>query len=310
MTKLSVIVPVYNAERFLSRCLDSLFSQGLGEDEMEIVCVDDGSTDDSLSVLQGYASSHPSVKVYSQSHSGLGMTRNIALKYVSGEIVTFCDADDYLIPNGLRYVLDHFWDDQVDVVCHGSTTLDERKLKHWTENNDVTGDTVFDGSGQDAYERSPKYFVWNTLIRRSYIEEHHLNFRSMIMTEDSYFMLELMMSNPRTRDVSSNIYRYTINKEQLTRQRDVDTMRMCIESYAQFIARLKHYGLAKVVRQQCVPFYSRILSAKLDKGDYLSVRKALQDLGLKSCPYALYAPMSWLFRQVFVPYILPHLSRG
>lgn len=310
MTKLSVIVPVYNAEPYLHRCIDSLLNQGLSEEEMEIICVDDGSTDDSLSVLQGYACSNPSVKVFSQSHSGLGMTRNIALKYVSGEIITFCDADDYLIPNGLRYVLDHFWDDLVDVVCYGSTTLDKKKLKHWKENNDVTGEVLFEGLGREAYERNPKYFVWNTLIRRSFMEEHQLNFRSMIMTEDSYFMLELMMANPRTRDVSSNIYRYTVNQGQLTRQRDGDTMRKCIESYARYIARLKHYGLSKVVRQQCVPFYSRILSAKLDKEEYNAVRKVLQDLDLKSYPYALYVPMSWLFRRVFVPHVLPRLSRG
>lgn len=307
---LSVIVPVYNAEKYLPRCLDSLLNQGLEEDEYEIICVDDGSTDGSLSLLMRYAERNACIKVLTQAHSGLGITRNTALDQTKGVIITFCDADDYLIPNGLRYLLDTFWDNQTDVLCHASTTIDYRKSKRWIENNDVSGSILYQGGGRRLYEQSPRYFVWNTLISRRFIMENQLRFNSMVMTEDSYFMLELMMKDPRTKDVSSNIYRYMVTQGQLTQQRDGALMRQCIDSYLLFIERLQHYGLDIVVRKQLVPFYSRVLSACLNKKEYDQLIKQLKMMSLHVSPYCFYYPMSWIHRKLFVSYILPHLSRG
>lgn len=307
---LSVIVPVYNAEKYLPRCLDSLLDQGLDEAEYEIICVDDGSTDGSLSLLMRYAERNACIKVLTQAHSGLGITRNTALDQTKGDIITFCDADDYLIPNGLRYLLDTFWDNQTDVLCHASTTIDYRKSKRWIENNDVSGSILYQGGGRRLYEQSPRYFVWNTLISRRFIMENQLRFNSMVMTEDSYFMLELMMKDPRTKDVSSNIYRYMVTQGQLTQQRDGALMRQCIDSYLLFIERLQHYGLDIVVRKQLVPFYSRVLSACLNKKEYDQLIKQLKMMSLHVCPYCFYYPMSWIHRKLFVSYILPHLSRG
>lgn len=307
---LSVIVPVYNAEKYLPRCLDSLLNQGLDEADYEIICVDDGSTDGSLSLLKRYTERCAHIKVFTQVHSGLGITRNNALDQTIGDIITFCDADDYLIPNGLRYLLDTFWDNQTDVLCHASTTIDYRKTKNWIENNDVSGSILYQGGGRGLYEQSPRYFVWNTLISRRFILENQLRFNSMVMTEDSYFMLELMMKDPRTKNVSSNIYRYMVTQGQLTQQRDGVLMRQCIDSYLLFIERLQYYGLDIVVRKQLVPFYSRILSAVLNKAEFRVLSGKLKSMDLPICPFLLYTMTSWLHRHLFVPYILPHISRG
>ena len=310
MVKLSVIVPVYNAENYLSRCLDSLLDQGLGEGEMEIICVDDGSTDGSLALLQRYADTYSAIKVFSQQNAGAGEARNIGLAHAEGDVLTFCDADDYLIQNGLRYILDRFWNDQIDVLCHASTTLDAKKLKTWKEENNLHGEVLFQGDGREVYERDPKYFVWNTLIRRSFLERHQLRFPSLRMTEDSCFLLELMMLRPRCIDISSNIYRYTVNEGQLTHRRDPEDMRRYMEDYLHFLTRLSDFGLKQVIEFQKRPFYSRALSASLNRSEYAVWSEKMSAINLYVPPYPCYLVGSLLFRKIFVPYILPCISRG
>lgn len=90
--KVSVCVPVYNASNYLSDCLDSLVNQSLMD--IEIICVDDGSTDNSLEVLQEYAQKHCNIKVVHQNNQGLGGARDTGLKYATGDFIGFLDADD------------------------------------------------------------------------------------------------------------------------------------------------------------------------------------------------------------------------
>lgn len=309
--KISVIVPVYNAEKYLKRCLNSLLNQGLTEGEIEVLCVDDGSTDGSGLILEEYAEMFPTViRIFSQTHVGQAEARNLGLEQARGEVVTFCDADDYLVPNGLGYVLQTFWHEGLDVLCHASTTLDAYRLKHWQEDNEVKGYVVKEGSGREIYESDPKYFVWNTLISRSYIDKIGLRFQPLTMTEDSCFMLEAMMGAKNAVDVSSNIYRYTVNDTQVTRRRDSELMRRSMEGYLVLLSMLRYYGLNGVVATQRIPFYSRVLSAQLDRTEYQHLVEVVRGLDLYAPPFWLYVLLSVLHRKLIVPYILPRLRRG
>ena len=90
MVKVSIIIPVYNAEKYLKRCLDSVLSQTLKD--IEIICVNDGSTDNSIQILKEYGSK---IKVINQENQGLSVARNTGLKEAKGEFVAFLDSDDY-----------------------------------------------------------------------------------------------------------------------------------------------------------------------------------------------------------------------
>lgn len=94
MAKVSIIVPVYNAQKYLSQCLDSLLNQTLKE--TEIICVDDGSADDSVDIINQYSSKDRRVKLIRQKNSYAGVARNNGLKQAAGEYVVFVDADDFL----------------------------------------------------------------------------------------------------------------------------------------------------------------------------------------------------------------------
>ncbi len=90
--KISVIIPVYNAEKYLRECLDSIVKQTL--QEIEIICIDDGSTDNSLAVLREYERKDERLKIIEQANSGAGVARNAGMKAARGEYLAFMDADD------------------------------------------------------------------------------------------------------------------------------------------------------------------------------------------------------------------------
>lgn len=101
----SVVVPAYNANRTIVRCLDSLIAQGSDEFPVEVVVVNDGSTDGTAEMLAAYADAHPNVRVVSVENGGPSKARNIGLSYATGRWVTFCDSDDWVDPGCYRDVV-------------------------------------------------------------------------------------------------------------------------------------------------------------------------------------------------------------
>lgn len=104
--KISVIVPVYNAARFLDDCISCLYHQGV--DDMEIILVNDGSIDESLSICRKYAEKDPRIQLYDKPNGGQSSARNLALRQAKGQYIAFLDSDDSLSPNTLSGVLHYF----------------------------------------------------------------------------------------------------------------------------------------------------------------------------------------------------------
>ncbi len=112
---ISIIVPVYNTEAFLERCLQSLLRQGLAEDEFEIILVNDGSTDGSLQICEKYSKIHDNIRIISQANGGIGAARNTGMSLARGEYVCFVDSDDDLSENGLSEMIT-YCDSEVDAI--------------------------------------------------------------------------------------------------------------------------------------------------------------------------------------------------
>jgi glycosyltransferase involved in cell wall biosynthesis len=98
--KLSFILPVYNVEKYLKNCLDSLYRQELSMDEFEVICVNDGSTDKSLDILEEYQRRYPNFRVKSIPNSGQSKARNVGIDMARGTYLEFVDSDDYLASGG------------------------------------------------------------------------------------------------------------------------------------------------------------------------------------------------------------------
>ena len=211
--KLSVIVPVYNVEKFLPRCLDSLLRQDMQIGEWEIICVNDGSPDGSAKILAEYEQKHPDIfKVITQENQGLGGARNAGTAVAQGEWVTYLDSDDYVVDGGYRYLLDHFCGEdeggvKLDVLCYsfrpiytdGSTLADPDAKPD--------GKVTFEGDGVEAFNRWTQTYVWSKFYRRSFLQEHHIE-SEIVIAQDCLFNFDVFSQHPHTRVISSSIVRY------------------------------------------------------------------------------------------------------
>lgn len=177
---ISVIVPVYNTAPWLRKCLDSICAQSYRN--LEILCINDGSTDNSAEILAEYAQKDERIKVYTQANAGLSAARNTGLEHATGEWVTGVDSDDYLYPDAYQKALS-YCREGVDMVFFGVQKVDE-------EGSPLDNGNYFKLPATGEYEMNPELakhlnvcFV-SKLWRRSMIEEQGLRFPVGLVHED------------------------------------------------------------------------------------------------------------------------------
>lgn len=192
---ISIIVPVYNTAPWLPRCLDSICSQSY--QNLEILCVNDGSTDNSAEILAEYAAKDARIKVFTQANAGLSAARNTGLEHATGEWVTGVDSDDYLYPGAYESAVNDI-SDEVDMVFFGvqEVTEDGTSLPH---------NVYFDLPVAGEYPMTPELaaklnvcFV-SKLWRRSMLEENKLRFPVGLVHEDEAMFY---LAAPYTRKVA------------------------------------------------------------------------------------------------------------
>jgi glycosyltransferase involved in cell wall biosynthesis len=128
MIDVSVIIPVYNVEKYLNECLDSVCNQTL--ENIEIICVNDGSSDKSLEILNEYSKSDNRIRIITQMNQGLAASRNNGLKYASGKYVYFLDSDDYIELDALENLLNNAVSNDSDVVLFKFQNVDDNRNLH------------------------------------------------------------------------------------------------------------------------------------------------------------------------------------
>ena len=114
---LSIILPIYNMEEYLTKCLDSILRQGLDDTEYEVILVNDGSTDSSQKICEEYIASHQNFRLINQKNGGVARARNTGINASTGKFIAFLDPDDYLLDNGLKIAFRKYADrDDIDVI--------------------------------------------------------------------------------------------------------------------------------------------------------------------------------------------------
>ena len=182
---LSLVVPVYNVAPFLERCLDSLDAQDL--DGMEIVFVDDGSTDDCPAILARYAAQHAQMRVIRQENGGLSAARNTGLDHVNGEYVAFADSDDWIEPGYYRRLLALARANHLD-LAHGNAMyhFESRREDHPIY-RDALPTAVMPGREvlrRRLAEKTFLHMVWMHLYRRDFITRLGMRFVPRLIHED------------------------------------------------------------------------------------------------------------------------------
>ena len=172
MKKLSILIPAYNVERWLPRCLNSILSQV--EDDIEIVIVDDGSTDTTLQCANEFAEKWNDIRVFSKHNEGVGAARNYLLDKACGEFIWFVDSDDYIAEGALRHILSEL-----------NSTIDLLSVSY---NGGVF--TPFEGSVTEYIQKGYiNGYLWTKIIRRSVIEDAHIRFDPQRYSQEDWFFL-------------------------------------------------------------------------------------------------------------------------
>lgn len=212
MPKVSVIVPVYNVERYLPLCLDSIRAQTF--EDFEVVCVNDGSPDRSRDILSVYEKLDSRFILIDKENGGLSSARNAGLRVATGEIVLFVDSDDELVPNALERVVDTFESTHPDVVTFGASGMPDYRLSSLIRGFLSPRDVQYDGFKPDLLfgEHSHPY-VWRTACSRRFLTECGLFFdEDILFGEDEVFLFSLYPRSNKTILISEKLYRYRVNR--------------------------------------------------------------------------------------------------
>ena len=167
MILISVIIPIYNAQRYIKQCLDSVLNQTFKTAEYEIICIDDGSTDKTNQILIDYTSKYPNITLLHQNHQGQGSARNAGVAKAIGQYIKFVDADDLLHPNALKIFYDLALANHADiVVCKAFCINDKGKqlslLSMW---NNLKGSySLEDIKNIDFFNNACSPVLWDKLI--------------------------------------------------------------------------------------------------------------------------------------------------
>lgn len=183
---LSIIVPVYNVEQYLLRCLESLSMQDLDESDFEVIVVNDGSTDNSLTIAENFAKEHGNVKVVTRPNGGLAAARNTGIKFAVGKYIWFVDSDDHIERNCFGTLVDQAEREDLDVLCFNlklefpDGRYCDYKIK--TESEGI----VYAGT-DFVVEVDMPAAACIALYRRDFIERNRLEFYEGIFHEDQEF---------------------------------------------------------------------------------------------------------------------------
>ena len=213
MALVSIIVPVYNVEKYLARCLDSCLNQTFTD--IEILCVNDGSPDKSLDILEHYKKFDSRIKIINKTNGGLSSARNVGVKEATGEYILFVDSDDYISSVVVEKTYNNAKTNNSDVVVFdyisggvdtaSQKTINRSQFLTEYENKPFNSEDL----GFDGFKFSP-VTTWSKLYRKDLIE--NIPFCEGIIYEDCPFWAEVYLSAKRITYVPLAMYYYLINR--------------------------------------------------------------------------------------------------
>lgn len=216
--KLSIIIPVYNVEKYVAKCLDSVLNQGLDANDYEIIVVNDGSPDGSLKILESYAKKHRHIQIINKENGGLSSARNCGMDHAKGKYIYFIDSDDFLISNSLKIFVDTCEHHDLDVLtflCTTFTSLTPESENFWEsvnsdfslENNMLT--PIVSGEDYIAYQ----YYRNEACLyisKREHLEGLGYRFPEGRFLEDAIFTLKTFLKAERIAHLKLDAYRYRL----------------------------------------------------------------------------------------------------
>lgn len=209
-SKISIIVPVYNAKKTLYRCINSLINQTYKN--IEIICINDGSEDNSLDILQEFSSKDKRIKVFNQKNSGSAKARNMGLNNATGEYLMFCDADDWYENNTVELMTKTIIDKNTDLVMCNCNVVDlangEIQTAEYCSYNklNLSGYKIIDRKNIDKIN----VVLWNKIFKASIIKEHLIQYPVKYEHDDTIFLSKYLLFAKSYYGLDVNLYNYVV----------------------------------------------------------------------------------------------------
>ena len=250
--KVSVIVPIYNVEKYLDRCVQSLLHQSLND--IEIILVDDGSPDCCPQMCDEYAKSDKRIKVIHKENAGLGFARNSGLDIATGEYIAFVDSDDYVDIHMYEYLYKRAKEADYDIVYSGvikewyggkiSKSFISNKIYRGQEVENLLADMIAP-SPDVKKEGGPNPSVWTSLYKKEIIDKYNIRFQSerKIISEDIVFHAELLPHCYFVCYYPEAFYHYIYNDNSLTHRFNEKKIYANFNLYEELLKILKKNGL-------------------------------------------------------------------
>lgn len=231
---ISIIIPVYNTEKYLPQCLDSLIAQN--HDNIEIICVNDASTDNSSTILHQYAQKDKRILVFDLSRNhGVGYVRNFAIEKAHGEYIGFVDSDDWACPNMFDTLLAQTKIFDADISFCNFYKSDS--------NNSSTKNTFNPLPWEKELFPQGFPFLWQCLIKKSFFTESQLSFPSLATGEDLAVIIPLFMYSHKIAHTDEALYHHRIDNPSITRKQNATYFGETIIGIESAIANIKNLNI-------------------------------------------------------------------
>lgn len=219
---ISIIVPVYNVEKYIERCIQSCINQKFDKDLYEIILVNDGSTDKSVEIINKYLNSNVDMKLINKINGGLSDARNVGLENASGKYILFLDSDDSIELNTCKWIKDALEniESDVDVLPLGFRKIQGEcvsEIKHSISNSVVSGEFFL----KNELKNGMMYMAaWSYVYRRDFLIQNELKFKKGILHEDEQFTPRVLLKAKKVLPLDYIFYNYYINPNTITTKKN------------------------------------------------------------------------------------------
>ena len=281
--KVSFIVPVYNTQEFLPRCLDSLLGQTCPD--IEIIVVNDGSPDGSAAIIDEYARMNSRVRVVEKSNGGLSSARNAGMDVARGDIIDFVDSDDYVESNLAEFLVDAFAREHPEIVVFGAVCEPAELASKRIQQLLSPEACVFESFDPVLlFSANAQPYVWRAAYSRELIERESLRFAENVrFAEDVVFQFESYPLSARTVLAPDKLYHYVMQDKSLTHTFNVgakrrDKAEAHILMLHEILERWSARGLLELCPAELVAWFMDLVAfdlARFDAVDYNAVAASI-----------------------------------
>lgn len=251
---LSYVIPLYNCGEYIAKCLDSVLAQGLEQDEYEVIVVNDGSTDNSGEIVAQYCEKHNNIRLINKENGGVSSARNRGIDEACGEYVYFMDADDRLLPDGMKTLRDCYLNKygHADVISFQTHTEDKnynpQEWEHIRPHKMFFKGTFLEYGNK--YDIS--WSIYTQIISHKLLTDYNIRYKPYTRAQDVMFMLSLFcITDAHIIATDLNIYRYFIRESSAMRRTDHKHIERSFYGFLDMFIELQ--------KMRDVSFYNRTL---------------------------------------------------